>query len=182
MSAAPTTGSHPDHQVVAVYAGSFDPITNGHTDVIRRGLVVFHRLVVAIATNVRKQGLFAAPERKQLIAAALREKLSPEDFARVEIDDFTGLLVDYVRRRGAQVVLRGLRAVADFEYELQMANMNRKLMPQVETVFMMTGEENFYVSSNLVKEVAMLGGDVSGLVAPPVAQALRNKFARGGAS
>jgi pantetheine-phosphate adenylyltransferase len=164
---------------MAVYPGSFDPITNGHLDVVRRGLVCFDRLVVAIATNVRKQGLFTVPERIELIRASLSTVLSPADIARVEMDSFTGLLVDYVRRRQVQVVLRGLRAVADFEYELQMANMNRKLMPEVETVFMMTGEEHFYLSSGLVKEVAQLGGDVTKFVSAPVVAALKHKFAGG---
>ena len=153
----------------ALYPGSFDPITNGHVWIIHRGLEVFDRLVVTIARNVKKTALFDIPERQALI----REALGGDP--RVEIDAFDGLLVHYARAKGAHVILRGLRAVADFEYEFQMANMNRKLAPEVETIFMMTGEEHFYVSSALVKEVSSLGGDVSPLVPPCVAKALAGK-------
>jgi len=153
----------------ALYPGSFDPITNGHVWIIHRGLEVFDRLVVTIARNVKKTALFDIPERQALIREALNGN------PRVEIDAFDGLLVHYARAKGARVIMRGLRAVADFEYEFQMANMNRKLAPEVETIFMMTGEEHFYVSSALVKEVSSLGGDVSPLVPPCVAAALARK-------
>lgn len=153
----------------ALYPGSFDPITNGHVWIIHRGLEVFDRLVVTIARNVKKTALFDMQERMQLIRDALGND------PRVEIDTFDGLLVHYARAQGARVILRGLRAVADFEYEFQMANMNRKLAPEVETIFMMTGEEHFYVSSALVKEVSALGGDVSPFVPPTVAAALARK-------
>ncbi|MBI2897208.1 MAG: pantetheine-phosphate adenylyltransferase [Deltaproteobacteria bacterium] len=154
---------------VAIYPGSFDPITNGHVWIIKRGLDVFDRLIVAIARNVKKTSLFDLAERQDLIRQAL------DGDSRVEIVSFDGLLVDYARKRGAHVILRGLRAVADFEYEFQMANMNRKLAPEVETIFMMTGEEYFYVSSALVKEVAALGGDVEDLVPKCVVGPLKRK-------
>ena len=155
----------------ALYPGSFDPITNGHVWIVRRGLEVFDRLIITIARNVKKTALFGIDERQALI----REALGGEP--RVEIEAFDGLLVDYARKKGAKVILRGLRAVSDFEYEFQMANMNRKLAPEVETMFMMTGEEHFYVSSALVKEVSSLGGDVSPLVPDCVAKALAAKRA-----
>lgn len=154
---------------VALYPGSFDPITNGHVWIIHRGLEVFDRLVITIARNVKKTALFDIPERQALI----REALGGDP--RVEVEAFDGLLVHYARAKGARVILRGLRAVADFEYEFQMANMNRKLAPEVETMFMMTGEEHFYVSSALVKEVSLLGGDVSPFVPACVQRALKEK-------
>ena len=154
---------------VAVYPGSFDPITNGHVDIIERGLKVFGEVIVLIAHNERKAGLFSIEERTQLIQAAMPN-------AAIRVDSWTGLLVDYLRQIGGHVVLRGLRAVADFEYENQMANMNRHLHAGMETIFMVTGADNFYVSSSLVREVARLGGDVAGLVPNPVAGALRAKF------
>lgn len=154
---------------VAIYPGSFDPITNGHVWIIKRGLEVFDRLIVAIARNVKKTSLFDLAERQELIRQAL------DGDPRVEIVAFEGLLVEYARQRGAHVILRGLRAVADFEYEFQMANMNRKLAPEVETIFMMTGEEYFYVSSALVKEVAILGGNVEDLVPKCVVGPLKRK-------
>jgi pantetheine-phosphate adenylyltransferase len=156
----------------AIYPGTFDPPTNGHIDIVERALEVFDRVTVAIAVNPRKQPTFTVDERKDLIRAALPH----ED--RVEIDAFEGLLVDYVRRVRANVILRGLRAVADFEYEFQLAHMNRRLAPHVHTLFMTPSEENFYVSSSLVKEVAMFGGDVSALVPPPVLEALRARLGR----
>ena len=155
---------------VALYPGTFDPLTNGHLDIIQRSLSIFDKVLVAIAINVRKQPLFSTEERMQLI----RDSVGPEP--RLEIDSFEGLLVDYVRRRGVQVVLRGLRAIADFEYEFQLAHMNRRLAPGVETIFLPTTQENFYVSSSLVKEIASFGGDVSGVVPEPVYRALRAKF------
>ena len=158
---------------LAVYPGTFDPITNGHVDIMRRSLQIFDRVVVALAENVRKAPLFSIDERRKLIADALGGD------ARLEIDAFQGLLADYCRRRGASVVIRGLRALADFEYEFQSAHMNRRLAPDVETLFLMTSEESFYVSSSLVKEVALMGGDVSGLVPAGVAAALADKRKQG---
>jgi pantetheine-phosphate adenylyltransferase len=149
---------------VAVYPGSFDPITNGHVDIIRRSLQIFDQVVVAIAFNPNKDSAWFTPEeRTEMIREIFRDQGS-----RVVVDAFSGLLVEYARRRGAGVIVRGLRAVADFEYEFQMTMMNRHLQPQVETIFMMTGESHFYTSSRLVKEVASLGGDVAGLVPDPV--------------
>jgi pantetheine-phosphate adenylyltransferase len=155
--------------LLAVYPGTFDPITNGHADILRRSLKLFDRVVVALAENVRKEPLFSIDERRAMIADALGGD------PRLEIDAFQGLLVDYVRRRKAGVVIRGLRALADFEYEFQLAHMNRHLAPDVETLFLMTSEESFYVSSSLVKEVALMGGDVSRMVPPAVVEALRAK-------
>jgi pantetheine-phosphate adenylyltransferase len=156
---------------VAVYPGTFDPLTRGHLDIIRRGLQAFDQIIVAIAENVRKAPLFSTGERIQMIAEATGND------ERVEVDAFSGLLIEYVQRRGAHIILRGLRALADFEYEFQFALMNKRLAPGVETVFMMTGEEAFYVSSSLVKEVASFGGDVTGLVPENVRRALIDKFA-----
>ena len=155
---------------IAVYPGTFDPLTNGHVDIIHRGLAVFDQIVVAIAENVRKQPLFSTGERIQMIAEAMNHD------ERVEVDAFSGLLIDYVQKRGAKVILRGLRALSDFEYEFQFALMNKRLAPHVETVFMMTGEEAFYVSSSLVKEVASFGGNVEGTVPEGVRRALEAKF------
>ena len=155
----------------AIYPGSFDPLTNGHLSLIQRGLQMFDQVIVAIATNPKKTPTFTVDERKKLIKEALPD-------ARVEVDDFSGLLVEYAHRRKVNVVLRGLRAVSDFEVEFQMANMNRKLHPEVETVFMMTGEDYFFVSSNLVREVAMFGGNVEGLVPPNVLAALKTKYSK----
>jgi pantetheine-phosphate adenylyltransferase len=156
---------------VALYAGSFDPITNGHADLIRRSLGFVDRLVVGVAVNVAKQPLFSVEERMALIRAALDED------PRVEVRSFTGLVVDFAREAGARVVLRGLRAVADFEYEYQMALMNRHLAPQLETMFMVPSLEVSYVSSSLVREVARFGGDIEQLVHPAGARALRARFA-----
>jgi len=153
----------------AVYPGSFDPITNGHMDIIRRGLTVFDELTVAIAQHPNKTGYFPLEQRLQMIQDSVG------DHPRIKVDAFQGLLVDYARDIGASVVLRGLRAVADFEYEFQMANMNRKLNSDVETCFMATGAGLFYVSSSLVREVAALGGNIGDLVPPNVAKALKQK-------
>lgn len=157
---------------VAIYPGSFDPLTNGHLSIIHRGLQTFDGLIVAIANNSKKTPLFSVEERKAFILEAI------EDDPRVEVDAFEGLLVSYARSRGVPTILRGLRAVSDFEYEFQLANMNRKLDPACDTVFMMTGEDYFYISSRLVREVASLGGDVGGLVPPAAAAALRRKFSK----
>ena len=158
---------------LAVYPGTFDPITNGHVDILRRSLKIFDRVVVALAENIRKTPLFTLAERRALIAEALDRE------PRLEVDAFQGLLAEYCRRRGATVVIRGLRALADFEYEFQLAHMNRRLAPDVETMFLMTGEDSFYVSSSLVKEVALMGGDVSRMVPPNVAAALADKRKQG---
>ena len=156
---------------IAVYPGTFDPITNGHIDVLRRALGIFHRVIVTIAPNIRKNPLFSTDERMQFISDAL-----PEYAGRLEFAVFEGLLVDFCRSRNATVIVRGLRALADFEYEFQFAHMNRRLAPGVDTVFFMTDERNHYVSSSLVKEVASLGGDVTGLVPAPIVAALRAKY------
>ncbi len=159
--------------ILAVYPGTFDPITNGHVDILRRSLKIFDRVVVALADNVRKTPLFSLAERRAFITGAVGAD------ARLEVDAFQGLLADYCRKRGAAVVIRGLRALADFEYEFQSAHMNRRLAPDVETMFLMTSEESFYVSSSLVKEVALMGGDVSRMVPPGVATALAQKRQQG---
>jgi pantetheine-phosphate adenylyltransferase len=156
---------------IAVYPGTFDPITNGHVDILQRALALFETVVVTIAPNIRKNPLFSTDERMQFIRDAL-----PELGARLEFEVFEGLLVDFCKQRGATVIVRGLRALADFEYEFQFAHMNRRLAPGVDTVFFMTDERNHYVSSSLVKEVASLGGDVNGLVPAAVDAALRAKY------
>ena len=156
---------------IAVYPGTFDPITNGHLDVLTRALGIFQRVIVTIAPNIRKNPLFSTDERMQFIRDAL-----PEHAGRLEFAVFEGLLVEFCRSRNATVIVRGLRALADFEYEFQFAHMNRRLAPGVDTVFFMTDERNHYVSSSLVKEVASLGGDVTGLVPAAVVAALRAKY------
>lgn len=155
---------------LAIYPGSFDPITNGHVDIVRRAQRIFPRVVVAVLDNQDKSALFTAAERVTLIRGAIGRA------SGVQVDRFRGLLVDYCHRRGARVVIRGLRAVADFEYEFQLAHMNRRLRSDIDTVFLMTGEEHFYVSSRMVKEVAALGGDITGLVPPNVLRALTRKL------
>ena len=154
---------------IAVYPGSFDPLTNGHVDIIRRGARMFDRIIVAILLNAEKAPLFSPDERIALIREVFRDTPS------VEPDTFDGLLVDYMREKRASVIVRGLRAVSDFEYEMQMALMNRHLSPEVETVFMMPAEQYTYVSSRLVKEVASLGGSVTGLVPDQVEKRLIEK-------
>jgi pantetheine-phosphate adenylyltransferase len=154
----------------AIYPGSFDPLTNGHLSLIQRGLKMFDRLIVAVAVNPKKVPLFTVEERFAQIRGAIGDE------PRVEVDHFQGLLVDYVASRKVNVVLRGLRAMSDFEFEFQLANMNRRLFPDIETVFMMTGEDYFYVSSNLVREVASFGGNVQGMVPQNVLDALKVKF------
>ena len=156
---------------VAVYAGSFDPITNGHRDLIQRSLRFVDRLVVAVAVNVSKQPLFSVEERLEFI------RLTVEDEPRVEVRYFEGLLVDFVRGIGATLIIRGLRAVSDFEYEFQMALMNRHLEEGVETVFMVPSLETTYISSSLVRQVARFRGDVSDFVHPRVAAELARKYA-----
>ncbi len=157
---------------IAVYPGSFDPITNGHIDLVKRTLCVFDRVVVAIATNPDKDDhLFSVEERLEMIREVFK-RLGK----RVLVDSFEGLLVNYAEKTGARVIIRGLRAISDFEYEFQMAMMNRGLKPNIETLFMMTGESYFYISSRLVKEVVSLGGDVSELVPNNVLRRLRKMF------
>jgi pantetheine-phosphate adenylyltransferase len=156
----------------AIYAGSFDPITRGHEDIIQRSLTFVDRLVVAVATNVAKQPLFSVDERMRFIRAAVG------DDPRVEVRQFSGLLVDFAREVGATLSIRGLRAIADFEYEFQMALMNRHLNAQLETVFMMPSIDLTYVSSSLVREVARFHGETADLVNPVVHEALRERFSR----
>lgn len=153
----------------ALYPGSFDPITMGHVDIIRRGLNIFDRIVVAVAVNINKRPTFDDDARVALIKASIGD-------ARVDVVTFSGLLVDYCRREGITTVLRGLRAVSDFEYEFQMASMNRRLTSAVDYAFLMTSEEHYYISSSLVREVAMNGGDIAGLVPAPVEAALKARF------
>ncbi len=155
---------------VALYPGSFDPLTNGHLSLVQRGLTMFDKVIVAIATNPKKTPLFTVAERRAQITEAVKSD------PRVEVADFQGLLVQYAKARGVNVILRGLRAVSDFEFEFQLANMNRKLDSKIETIFMMTSENYFYISSQLVREVASFQGDVSGLVPDNVLAALTQKF------
>lgn len=159
---------------IAVYPGSFDPITKGHTAILKSGLVAFERIIVAVLNNESKKPLFSVAERMDMIREAAEEMGVERD--RIEVDSFDGLLVNYAGSRDARVILRGLRAVADFEYELQMANMNRHLNHEVETVFIMADDAYFYVASTLVKEVARLGGDVADLVPSSVQPRLLAKF------
>ena len=155
----------------AIYAGSFDPITRGHEDLVNRSLEFVDRLVVAVATNVSKQPLFSVEERVELIRATLHDRAE-----RVEVRQFGGLLVDFAREVGAKLLIRGLRAVSDFEYEYQMALMNRHLSRGLETVFMVPSLDTTYISASLVREVARFGGKIDDLVHPAVAAAFREKF------
>ena len=154
---------------LAVYPGSFDPLTNGHVDIISRGARLFDRIVVAILVNAEKSPLFSIDERVEIARAVFADQ------SNVEVDTFGGLLVDYMVRRRAQVIVRGLRAVSDFEFEFQMALMNQRLNPTIETVFMMPAEQYTYISSRLIKEVFALGGRVHGLVPELVEERLRGK-------
>jgi pantetheine-phosphate adenylyltransferase len=158
--------------VTAIYPGSFDPITNGHLDLIVRGCCLFDKLIVAILRNETKQPLFSVEERIEM----LREVV--DCYANVAVDSFAGLLVDYAAENGATVLLRGIRAISDYEYELQMALMNRRLRPDIETVFMMASEAHSFISSRLVKEVFGLGGNIEGLVPPSVEGRLKKRFGR----
>jgi pantetheine-phosphate adenylyltransferase len=155
---------------VAIYPGSFDPITYGHIDIIERALEIFDNVIVAIAHNAEKRSLFTTGERKEMIKEIFKE--TPQVIA----DSFKGLLVDYVAKTNAKVILRGLRATSDFEYEFHMASMNRSLNTRLDTLFMMTSKDYFFVSSRTIKEVASLGGTVEGLVPDLVARSLKKKF------
>ncbi len=154
----------------AIYPGTFDPITNGHIDVIQRTLKIFDDVIIAVAPSYKKEPLFSTEERVRLIKESVKE------IGRVEVEVFDVLLIDYAKSRGAIALVRGLRAVSDFEYELQMALMNRRMDANIETVFMMPSEENTFLSSTMVKEVASLGGLVRGLVPEHVEKALVKKF------
>lgn len=155
---------------IGVYPGTFDPITLGHTDIIMRSLRVFDHLIVAIAPNTRKEPLLPLADRVELA------KLVTKEIPKVEVESFDGLLVEYVRRRGAQGLIRGIRAVSDFEHEFQMALLNRKLDEQLETIFLMPSEEYSYLTSSIVKELAMLGGPLEEFVHPEVADRLRQRY------
>ncbi|MBP1745874.1 MAG: coaD [Deltaproteobacteria bacterium] len=157
---------------LAVYPGSFDPITNGHLDILTRGLELFDTVIVAIAHNIEKKALFTVEERKDLI------RRSVKDNVKVKVDSFEGLLVDYVKKVDAKTVIRGLRAMSDFEYEFQMASMNRELNREMDTIFMMTSKDYFFISSRTIKEVASFSGCVAGLVPDVVEKKLKEKFQR----
>lgn len=154
----------------AIYPGIFDPITNGHLDLVKRALRTFDEVVIALAPSLKRQPLFTLQERLRLIHAAVR------GLKRVRIDTFNSLLVDYVKRRKGNIILRGLRAISDFEYELQLAHMNRRLNKNIETVFMMPSQEYSYLTSTIIKEIASFGGSVKGLVPVEVEKALRERF------
>jgi len=156
----------------AIYPGTFDPFTNGHLDLVKRGLRIFDHLIVAVAPSPKKNPLFTVDERLAMIRETLK------GYKRVSMEMFEGLLVDYVRDRKGTAIIRGLRAVSDFEYELQLALMNRRLSSDIETVFMMPSEEYSYLTATIAKEISSLGGTVKGLVPPHVDQALRRKFRR----
>lgn len=157
---------------MGIYPGSFDPVTNGHLDILSRGLELFDTVVVAIGYNMEKQGLFTVEERKELIRESVKGN------GRVIVDSFQGLLVDFVKKVNARFVIRGLRAMSDFEFEFQTASMNRNLNPDMDTIFMMTSKDYFFVSSRTIKEVACFGGSVGGWVPEVVERALKQKYTR----
>jgi len=159
-----------NQQEFIIYPGSFDPITNGHINIVERGIKLCKRMIVAVADNPQKKCLFSVQERMALLKEALAQ------FPQVEVDSFSGLLMYYARSKNAKIVLRGLRAVSDFEYEFQMAHTNRNLNAEVETIFMMTGEDYFFLSSHIIKEIARFRGPLSNLVPWTVEQALNKKF------
>jgi pantetheine-phosphate adenylyltransferase len=163
--------AQPAH-VTGIYPGSFDPITNGHLDIIERSSHVVDHLIVAVLRNEQKHPLFSVAERADMVREAVAGR-----FGNVEVDTFDGLLVDYAASRGATLIVRGIRAISDYEYELQMAHMNRRLKPEIETVFLMAGEQFSFLSSRLVKEVIRLGGNVTGLVPETVERRLRERLA-----
>ena len=158
--------------VIAIYPGSFDPITNGHLDLIQRGARMFDKLIVSILRHDAKKPLFSVEERRAMLAEVIHV------YPNVEVDSFNGLLVDHAAARGATVLLRGIRAISDYEYELQMALMNRRLRPDIETVFMMANEAYSFISSRLVKEVYGLGGNISGLVPPSVEARMHRRLSK----
>ena len=155
---------------IAIYPGSFDPVTNGHLDIVEKGLKLFDKIIVAILHNTGKKSLFTVKERMEMLETSL------EKFSNIEIDSFDGLLIDYTVTRKAHAILRGMRALSDFEYEFQLALMNRRLNREVQTVFLMTGLRWIYTSSSIIKEVARFGGDVEGMVPPMVSHRLKEKF------
>jgi pantetheine-phosphate adenylyltransferase len=159
-------------KITAVYPGSFDPITYGHIDIIQRGRKLFDKVIVAILNNPSKKSLFSVEERLEMLEESLK------DIPDVTFDTFSGLLVDYAKQMGAGAILRGMRAVSDFEYEFQLALMNRKLNRDIETVFLMTGMRWFFTSSSIIKEAALFGGDISDLVPPNVLDRVKAKFDR----
>ena len=157
-------------QKIAIYPGSFDPVTNGHLDIVERGLKLFDKIIVAILTNPGKKFLFPLEERQAMLEESMK------DFSNVEIDTFDGLTVDYANQRKAQGILRGLRALSDFEYEFQMALMNRRLNREVQTVFLMTGLRWIYTSSSIIKQAAQFGGSIKGMVPPLVEKKIKEKY------
>ena len=157
---------------IAIYPGSFDPVTNGHLDILQRGMKLFDKIIVAILTNPGKNFLFTLEERIDML------EVSTKKFSKVEIGTFDGLTVDYAAERNAQAILRGLRALSDFEYEFQMALMNRRLNREVQTIFLMTGMRWIYTSSSIIKEAAQFGGSITGMVPPIVEKRIKAKFAR----
>jgi pantetheine-phosphate adenylyltransferase len=168
---AQKNNNQPANSKIAVYPGSFDPFTNGHLDVVDRALGIFDRLIVAVAANPdKRQPLFTVEERVKLISASLKDR------DRVEVSQYTGLTVEFARARGARTIVKGLRAYSDFDAELQQALMNRKLAPDVHTVFLMSSFTHIFVSSSILKDIASYGGNVANMVPPPVARALKEKY------
>lgn len=161
-------------QKIAIYPGSFDPVTNGHIDIVKRGRKLFDKIIVAILLNVKKEALFSVDERMEMLQESMK------DIPGIVFDTFDGLLVDYADRCGAQAILRGMRAVSDFDYEFQMALMNRKLNRDVQTVFLMTSLRWIFTSSSIIKEAARFGGDVGDMVPPLVNRKIKSKYAAGG--
>jgi pantetheine-phosphate adenylyltransferase len=157
-------------QTIAIYPGTFDPLTNGHLSILNRSLKIFDKLIIAILINPKKTPLFSLEERISMMKAVLRDK------SNIEVDSFEGLLVDYAVKKGANVIVRGLRALSDFEFEFQLALMNRKLNRDVQSVFLMTDYKWFYISSTIIKEAASLNGNISGLVPPLICERLKEKF------
>lgn len=157
---------------IAIYPGSFDPITNGHLDIVERGLTIFDKIIVAILLNPSKQSFFSADERLEMLQESMK------NFKNVEFDIFDGLLVDYAHQKNAHAILRGMRAVSDFEYEFQLALMNRRLRREIQTVFLMTGLRWIFTSSSIIKEAAQFGGDINDMVPPFVHKKLQEKYGR----